>query len=328
MKHTRIFLTATLLAAMSTNLQAQVWGTSAAQTYTGYHVGINATSCPADAHLHIFGVVGNVSIPSLIGYDNNPEIKLDRTTYNGGIGYSVPNFFEVWNAGSGGTGSPLPSVLLDVINPQAWLGILQSSPSAPLDVNGAAFLEQNLTVGTTASVGTNLTVAGNTTTQTLSVGTTASVGTNLTVASNTTTQTLSVGTTATVGTNLVVNNMASIGTSTTPGAIPPLPTPSGYSLYVANGILTEKVNVALSTSGNWSDFVFNKDYSLMPLSKLESYVNANKHLPEVPSASEVAKDGIDVATMDAKLLQKIEELTLYVIDQQKQIDELKQGLKK
>ncbi len=73
----------------------------------------------------------------------------------------------------------------------------------------------------------------------------------------------------------------------------------------------------------------------MPLGKLADYVNANKHLPEIPSASEVAKDGIDVASMDAKLLQKIEELTLYAINQQKEIeqqqkeiDELKQGLKK
>jgi hypothetical protein len=61
----------------------------------------------------------------------------------------------------------------------------------------------------------------------------------------------------------------------------------------------------------------------MPLSKVESYVKTNKHLPEIPSANEVAKDGIDVAAMDAKLLQKIEELTLYVIQQQKQIDEQK-----
>jgi len=105
-------------------------------------------------------------------------------------------------------------------------------------------------------------------------------------------------------------------------------TPDGYNLYVSKGILTEKLKVANSADGaNWSDFVFNKDYKLMPLSKLESYVKANKHLPEIPTAAEVAKDGIDVAAMDAKLLQKIEELTLYVIEQQKQIDELKRQVK-
>lgn len=106
------------------------------------------------------------------------------------------------------------------------------------------------------------------------------------------------------------------------------PTPDGYLLYVQKGILTEKLKVASSDDpGNWSDFVFNDDYKLMPINQVASYVKANKHLPEIPSATDVAKDGIDVADMDSKLLQKIEELTLYVIQQQKEIDELKQQVK-
>jgi len=98
-------------------------------------------------------------------------------------------------------------------------------------------------------------------------------------------------------------------------------TPGDYRLYVSHGILTDKLKVAMhSDPANWSDFVFAKDYTLMPLAKVEDYVNANKHLPEIPSAKQVAEDGIDVAGMDAKLLQKIEELTLYAIQQQKQIE--------
>ncbi|HXS37184.1 MAG TPA: hypothetical protein VN721_10825 [Flavipsychrobacter sp.] len=98
-------------------------------------------------------------------------------------------------------------------------------------------------------------------------------------------------------------------------------TPGDYRLYVSHGILTDKLKVAMhSDPANWSDFVFAKDYTLMPLAKVEDYVTANKHLPEIPSAKDVAKDGIDVASMDAKLLQKIEELTLYAIQQQKQIE--------
>lgn len=98
-------------------------------------------------------------------------------------------------------------------------------------------------------------------------------------------------------------------------------TPGDYKLYVSHGILTDKLKVALhSDPANWSDFVFAKDYRLMPLAKVEDYVNANKHLPEIPSAKQVSEDGIDVAGMDAKLLQKIEELTLYAIQQQKQIE--------
>lgn len=86
-----------------------------------------------------------------------------------------------------------------------------------------------------------------------------------------------------------------------------------YSLYVENGILTEKVKVALKNTSDWADYVFDKDYELMPLNKVEEFVTKNHHLPGVPSAEEVKESGIDVATMDAKLLEKIEELTLYMI---------------
>lgn len=107
-----------------------------------------------------------------------------------------------------------------------------------------------------------------------------------------------------------------------------IPSGGGYMLYVGQGILTEKLKVANSTDAmNWSDFVFNKEYKLRSLYDVESYINTNKHLPEIPSAKEVAADGIDVASIDAKLLQKIEELTLYVIQQQKEIDELKKERK-
>lgn len=108
-----------------------------------------------------------------------------------------------------------------------------------------------------------------------------------------------------------------------------LPTPAGYNLYVDNGILTKRLKVALPTDPlSWSDFVFNDDYELRSLDEVESYIAKHKHLPEIPSAAEVHRDGIDVAQMDAKLLQKIEELTLYLLAQQKEINLLKKKLKK
>ena len=64
----------------------------------------------------------------------------------------------------------------------------------------------------------------------------------------------------------------------------------------------------------------------MPLQNVEEYVKVNKHLPDVQSADELVKDGIDLGNMEAQLMKKIEELTLYVIDQQKQIDELKKQM--
>ncbi len=95
-------------------------------------------------------------------------------------------------------------------------------------------------------------------------------------------------------------------------------------LWVKGGITTTEVWVKLAV--DWSDFVFDKDYHLRPLSEVESFIKENGHLPEIPNAAEVAEKGINVGEMDAKLLQKIEELTLYVIEQQKQIDELKKQL--
>lgn len=70
----------------------------------------------------------------------------------------------------------------------------------------------------------------------------------------------------------------------------------------------------------WADYVFKPDYKLMPLDELEGFIKANNHLPNIPTEAEVKTDGINVAEMNAKLLQKVEELTLYVIEQQKRID--------
>jgi hypothetical protein len=96
-----------------------------------------------------------------------------------------------------------------------------------------------------------------------------------------------------------------------------------YKLYVGTGIMTEKVKVALKNTSDWADYVFKTDYNLMPIYEVETFITKNGHLPNVPSAEEVVESGIDVAKMDAKLLEKIEELTLYIIELQKQVDELK-----
>jgi hypothetical protein len=75
------------------------------------------------------------------------------------------------------------------------------------------------------------------------------------------------------------------------------------------------------------DFVFEKEYLLPSLSEVNNFITINKHLPNIPSASEVKKNGISLIDMQLKLLQKVEELTLYVIEQQKEIDLLKKNQK-
>lgn len=100
-------------------------------------------------------------------------------------------------------------------------------------------------------------------------------------------------------------------------------TPGNYLLYVQTGIMAERVRVALKNSTDWADYVFQKGYPLMSLPEISSYIQEHKHLPGMPSAEQVVKEGIDVAEMNARLLQKIEELTLYVIKQQQEIELLK-----
>ena len=72
----------------------------------------------------------------------------------------------------------------------------------------------------------------------------------------------------------------------------------------------------------WADFVFDKNYKLKPLNEVESYYLENKHLPEVPSETDIKRDGINSAEMDATLMQKIEELTLYLVELNKKVEKL------
>jgi hypothetical protein len=99
-------------------------------------------------------------------------------------------------------------------------------------------------------------------------------------------------------------------------------TPGNYGLYVRKGILTTLVKIALPTGGNWSDYVFGNNYKLKSLPDVEHYIKENKHLPGVPSADSVQKNGINVGEMDAVMMKKIEELTLYIIQQDKKIQQL------
>jgi hypothetical protein len=96
-------------------------------------------------------------------------------------------------------------------------------------------------------------------------------------------------------------------------------------LAVNGNIKCKQVEVSLT---GWSDFVFQKDYSLMSLADLDAYINQHKHLPGVPSAEEVLTNGNNLGEMDAILLQKIEELTLYVIELKKENEDLKKSLAK
>jgi hypothetical protein len=123
-----------------------------------------------------------------------------------------------------------------------------------------------------------------------------------------------------LGNNTILNlNKGSVGIGTE--------SPGSDKLAVNGSIRAKEIKVEAT---GWSDFVFEDYYDLPTLNELENFISENKHLPEIPNQSEVTKSGINLGEMNAKLLQKVEELTLYLIEQNKQnqaqqneIDELK-----
>lgn len=116
--------------------------------------------------------------------------------------------------------------------------------------------------------------------------------------------------------NVVVDGKVGIGTTNT----------RDFELGVNGRIAANEVKVAIYP--NWPDFVFKKSHNLPTLKEVENHINEKGHLKDIPSAKEVEKNGFFLGEMDAKLLQKIEELTLYTITQEKEIKKEKAENKK
>jgi hypothetical protein len=101
---------------------------------------------------------------------------------------------------------------------------------------------------------------------------------------------------------------------------------TSLGLITSKKIHSSEVVVDLNVPG--PDYVFENDYKLKELAELEKFINANKHLPEIPSAIEMKNNGVNVIDLQMKLLQKIEELTLYTIEQNKKLSRLRSRIKK
>jgi hypothetical protein len=93
--------------------------------------------------------------------------------------------------------------------------------------------------------------------------------------------------------------------------------PTDYKLAVGGKILAEEVRVKLIK--DWADYVFTPTYRLASLQEVEQFIETHHHLPEIPTADEVGAQGVDLGLMQSKLLAKIEELTLHLIEQHKAI---------
>jgi len=102
---------------------------------------------------------------------------------------------------------------------------------------------------------------------------------------------------------------------------------TSHRLFVQGGMTTEEVVINLTDeAGSWPDYVFEEEYKLMPIAELESFIDENDRLPGMPAAGQVNNAGLNVYEMNKILVEKVEELTLYMIQQQKEIETLKSKL--
>jgi hypothetical protein len=185
------------------------------------------------------------------------------------------------------------------------LGLGTSSPLARFDIRGGNILVKNLSNTTGESVPMimqSLNVGNYTTFGTSINSATESAGSNSYALQFFTQDSYLTGLTEKL--RISANGDVGIGTAT-----------PREKLSVNGKIRAHEVKVE---TANWPDYVFEKGYELKNLDEIEKFIEANKHLPEVPSAKEVEKNGIELGEMNKILLKKIEELTLYLIDVKKE----------
>jgi hypothetical protein len=117
---------------------------------------------------------------------------------------------------------------------------------------------------------------------------------------------------------ITTNGKVGIGTTPPAGAV------NGYRLFVEDGIATRDV---LVKNGPWPDYVFAQDYPLMPLNELRTFVQRNSHLPTIPSAAEVQeKGGVEVGDLQRRMLEVMEQQTLYILQLEERLARTEQRL--
>lgn len=206
-----------------------------------------------------------------------------------------------------GTGA-VPSDLN--INTQGYVGINTTSPSEFLDVNGDIALSDG--------TGRLLFMDGGTLDAYLTYN-----GTNLFLDNNEPGGNLELDADDVLyfqtnnSTRMSINKSGSVGIGVSAGNIP-----AGYLLAVDGNVIAERVRVRLS--GSWPDYVFKKNYPLLPLPQLRKHIMENGHLPNIPDAITVQQEGQDLGDMQVRMMEKIEELTLYIIELHERVELLEE----
>jgi hypothetical protein len=348
-------LIASIVFCLTTNAQAQVgWQPSGNNEYiTNGIVGIGTTS---PAPLVMLDVRGGVALGA-----GTPTVYAGRehtVEITGSAGYTPlaiiggSSTVELWKDftptaavmfGAARPGQPadgnfyfstyanysplnLWPVRMMIANSTGNIGIGTTNPLSKLDISGGVAIGSYS--GVNAAPSNGLIVDGN-----VGIGTTgpgaklevarpndgASIfrisnvgGSGFDFARNNVTGALSIQGNQTGNNNILLaptSGNVGIGTTTT----------GNCRLAVEGMIGAREVQVVAS---GWPDYVFDESYKLTPLDEVEHLIKINKHLPGIPSKEEVTKDGVKLGEMQTKLLQKVEELTLYVIEQNKRIEKL------
>jgi hypothetical protein len=235
-----------------------------------------------------------------------------EATYNFTYNSTSAAAFNIWNANQGVSKLYVSAAGNLILHNTATITDLNHK----LQVNGKTWTTE-LMIPTDAGAGKVLTsdASGNATWQTAAGSANAWVyGGNAVVAAS------QIGNTSNQNLQIITNNLprihidndgnVGIGTTSVNDV--------NYKLFVEGSIRTRKVRVDALT---WADYVFQPSYNLRPLKEVEQFIQKNSHLPDVPSAAEVEKEGIDLGDNQAVLLRKIEELTLYIIEQNKRLEE-------
>ena len=311
--------------------------TANAQGYTTLGIGVNPPE--ATLHVHSDSVVtpgSNLSMGgdgprsgggSAFQDDYSTTFKMTNgNTSNGGFMISQDNLdvmVSQLEQGSLSFHTPGGHVTLEA---DGRVGIGASNSNYGFNVAKTSRFSQAVLMTQTLGVGGVLTASGG-----LAVSGQFNVGSALTVSDNNVgCHALTVSNNLTVAKSIFLNkNLTMGGTLQVQGHQTVDSTLTvGMELTVGDGFTCDatghmKVKHLRVTTSDWPDYVFGEGYRLIPLGEVEEYIGHNGHLPEVPAAAEMEADGVDQGELNKVLMQKVEELTLYIIDLQKQIEELK-----